>query len=113
MSFYRKERVSKKGIVLGGVGGSHLERLLAGLVTVLVDDVVETRAWQVGVRERVERAPLAVDRHPRILVDAQRRHLVDVAHALHVGGVAASAEDDSDLAEDTVRKGKDVNAIMG
>ena len=39
--------------------------------------------------------------------------LLNVPDALHIRRVAASAEDDSDLAEDTVRKGKDVNAIMG
>ena len=33
---------------------AHLERLLAGLVALLVDDIVEPRAREVRVRERVE-----------------------------------------------------------
>ena len=47
--------------------GNHLlERLLAGLVRGLVDVDIVRGARQVLVSGRVERAPLAVDRHLRI-----------------------------------------------
>ena len=52
-------------------GCTRLEALLAGFVALLVDDVVKARARQVGVRERVKGAPLAVDRHLRVGGQAQ------------------------------------------
>lgn len=47
--------------------------------------------------KRIKRAPLAVDRHLRVAWDSPVFELGDVLDVLHVGGVAAGAEDDGNL----------------
>lgn len=77
--------------------GDHLlESLLARARRLLVDDDVVLGARQDLVLV-VEGTPLAVDGHEVVGVEVHVGELGDVSASLHVGGVAASAEDATDL----------------
>ncbi len=77
--------------------GDHLlEGLLPGAGGLFVDDEVVGCAGQDGVLV-VEGAVFAIDGDGHVGVEVQVRDLADRATVLHVGGVAAGAEDAADL----------------